>query len=228
MKEIEQNAFLLHARPFRDNQVIAEFLTQKDGKVSAITYLSSSLKSNNKKALLQPFSPLLIVLKGRGNLKTLARVEAHQKSFVLSKSFLYSGFYINELLHKLLPEHIPCDALYILYESSLLALAEQQKIELILRKFEQNLLAELGQAIDYSCIFEHDVDQFYYLPEQGFMPCIDTTGEFHYPKAHLLAIEQHNFTELAVMRSYKQLMRQVLNHLLGGKPLNSRKLFTRK
>ena len=32
MKELEQNAFLLHSRPFRDNQVIAEFLTELNGK----------------------------------------------------------------------------------------------------------------------------------------------------------------------------------------------------
>jgi DNA repair protein RecO (recombination protein O) len=227
MKETEQNAFLLHARPFRDNQLIAEFLTQDSGKVSAITYIGTSLKSN-KKALLQPFSPLVVVLNGQGNLKKLVRVEASQKSFLLSKDFLYSGFYINELLNKLLPEHIPCEALYWLYQTSLKALSEQQVLEPILRRFEQSLLEELWLTIDYSIVLEHNEAQFYYMPEQGFIPCSDTCKNIRYTKEHLLAIEQQDFTEPAVMRSYKQLMRQILNHLLAGKPLNSRKLFTKK
>lgn len=227
MKETEQNAFLLHARPFRDNQLIAEFLTQDSGKVSAITYIGTSLKSN-KKALLQPFSPLVIVLKGQGDLKKLVRVEASQKSFLLSKDFLYSGFYINELLNKLLAEHIPCEALYLLYRTSLQALSEQTALEPILRRFEQSLLEELGLTIDYSILLEHNQAQFYYKPEQGLVPCIETCTNIRYAKEHLLAIEQQDFTKPEVMRSYKQLMRQILNHLLAGKPLNSRKLFTKK
>jgi DNA repair protein RecO (recombination protein O) len=74
MEEFEQSAFLLHSRPYRENQILLEFLTSHQGKISAISYLGNSLKSN-KKALLQPFSPLKIVLKGKGNLRYLQRVE---------------------------------------------------------------------------------------------------------------------------------------------------------
>lgn len=226
MKEIEQNAFLLHARPFRDNQLIAEFLTQQSGKVSAITYIGNSLKST-KKALLQPFLPLVVVLKGEHNLKKLVRVEASQKSYLLRKDFLYSGFYINELLHHLLMEQNCCEGLYTLYQASLVDLSAQAPIEPILRRFEQSLLAELGLSIDYSVIDEHNGSQFYYQPEQGLVPCPKGMRQICYPKAHLSAISQEDFSDLAVMKSYKQLMRQVLKHLLAGKPLHSRKLFSK-
>jgi len=227
MIEIEQNAYLLHSRPFRDNQVIAEFLTEFNGKVSAITYIGTSIKSN-KKALLQPFSPVTIVLKGQRDLKTLVRIEARAKSFLLTKEYLYSGFYLNELQVRLLGEHIPYEQLYILYQQSLHELAKQLAVEPILRRFENTLLEELGLTIDYSIIFEHHVSKFYYLPEQGFIPVINKTTQVCYDKQHLTAIAQQDFSEKAVMRSYKQLMRQVLNHLLGGKPLNSRQLFTKR
>ena len=227
MKEIEQNAYVLHSRPFRDNQVIAEFLTEFNGKVSAITYIGTSIKSN-KKALLQPFSPVTIVLKGQRDLKVLVRIEARAKSFLLVKEYLYSGFYLNELQVRLLGEHIPYDQLYILYQQSLNELAQQLSVEPILRRFENTLLEELGLTIDYSIIFEHNVTKFYYLPEQGFIPVTSEISHVSYEKQHLIAIAQQDFSEQTVMRSYKQLMRQVLNHLLGGKPLNSRKLFTKR
>ena len=168
------------------------------------------------------------MLKEGQNLKKLLRVEASQKSFLLHKDFLYSGFYINELLHKLLLEQSPCESLYSLYQASLIALSEQQAIEPILRRFEQSLLDELGLSIDYSVILENNVSQFYYQPEYGLVPCNQGSKKICYLKAHLLSILHQDFSEPAVMRTYKQLMRQVFNHLLDGKPLNSRKFFIKK
>ena len=106
MTELEQSAYLLHSRPYRDNQSIVELITEHEGKVSALVYIGKSAKSN-KKALLQPFSPLSIVLKGKSSLKNLSRVESASKSITLSGNYLYSGFYINELLVRLLPELRP-------------------------------------------------------------------------------------------------------------------------
>ncbi len=226
MEEVEQKAYLLHSRPYRDNKVIAEFLTEFHGKVSAVAYISSSIKSA-KKALLQPFTPLTIVLKGQGNLKTLARIENHARSFLLTGDHLYSGFYLNELQVRLLGELIPADALYRAYHHSLQRLNSKEAIEPILRDFENILLDELGLTIDYSPVFEQNYHYFRYLPEQGFQP-VDDLGAHGYPREHLELIAQQIWSDNAVKQTYKLLMRQVFEHLLGGQPLNSRKLFTRK
>lgn len=227
MKELEQQAFLLHSRPLRDNQVIAEFLTELNGKVSAIVYVSTSLKSN-KKALLQPFTPLTIVLKGQGNLKTLNRIEVSSKSFLLSSEHLYSGFYLNELQVRLLGEHIPYESLYRLYRQCLVELSEKNEIEPILRRFENALLEELGLTIDFSIVNEQNEQQFYYLPEQGFIPGIDNLSQSRYCREHLIAIDNQDFSQVEVRKTHKALMRQIINHLLGGKPLNSRQLFKKR
>ena len=227
MKELEQNAFLLHSRPYRDNRIIAEFLTEFNGKVSAVVYLITSKKSN-KKALLQPFSPLIIVLKGQGNLKTLNRIEASDKSFLLTGEHLYSGFYLNELQVRLLGEHIPYEALFLLYKNSLIQLSQQRPIEPILRHFETTLLEELGLTVDFSIVFEEAYDEFYYIVEQGFIAVTSLLNLPRYQREHLLAIAENDLTKHEVMNAYKKLMRQVLTHLLGGKPLNSRKLFMKK
>ncbi len=227
MKELEQNAFLLHSRPYRDNRIIAEFLTEFNGKVSAIVYVSSSIKSS-KKALLQPFSPLTIVLKGQGSLKTLNRIEAQSKSFLLISEHLFSGLYLNELQVRLLGEHIPYESLYVLYKTSLHQLSQRLPIEPILRNFETSLLEELGLTIDYSAIFDNNEVEFYYIPDQGFTPVFEQLNQPKYLKEHLLAIAHQRFDSQEVMRTYKRLMRQILTHLLDGKPLNSRQLFKRK
>jgi len=225
MIELEQNAFLLHSRPYRDNQVIAEFLTQCQGKVSAISYVGNSVKSS-KKALLQPFIPLKVVLKGQGNLKSLSRIESTDKSFLLKGEYLYSGFYLNEIQVKLLGEHVPYEGLYRHYHQTLSLLAQEKKIEPILRSFEEVLLDELGLTIDYSIVFEQNSKYFNYLPEQGFIPTAGKNGS--YLGQHLQLIAKQDVTSSDVMYTYKRLMRQIINQLLGGKSLNSRKLFKRK
>ncbi|MBA6264208.1 MAG: DNA repair protein RecO [Colwellia sp.] len=226
MEEFEQSAFLLHSRPYRENQILLEFLTSHQGKISAISYLGKSLKSN-KKALLQPFSPLKIVLKGQGNLKYLQRVEPERKSYQLSGNYLYSGFYLNELQVRLLGEHIPYDELYCQYQESISQLSEQRPIEFILRHFENRLLEELGMTIDYSPLFSENNSHYHYLPEKGFVPAITKLVQTGYNSMHLKAIAQEDLSSKEVMQTYKGLMRQIINHLLDGKPLNSRKLFTK-
>ncbi|WP_286133501.1 DNA repair protein RecO [Colwellia sp. UCD-KL20] len=226
MEIFEQQAFILHSRPFKDNQLIVDLLTEQSGKVSAIVYTGKTQKSN-KKGLLQPFFPLQIVLKGRGQLKNLSRIETNQRSFDLKGNYVFSGFYLNELLVKLLGEHIECPELFHQYKQSLQALAEQTSIEKILRNFEMILLDELGQSFDFSNVFESSEPFYYYVLDEGFIPAISKLTLPKYSKEHLLAIAQQNIEDEQVLRTFKLLMRQVINNLLGGKPLNSRKLFTR-
>ncbi|MBL4908797.1 MAG: DNA repair protein RecO [Alteromonadaceae bacterium] len=243
MNEIEQRAFLLHARPYQDHNCIVELLTEFDGKVSAIAYIGKGNKSN-KKALLQPFRPLNVLLKGRNALKNLSRVEANQKSLNISGDSLFSGFYLNELLVRLLTEQHPCDELFHHYRQSLQALTTSQPLEKILRCFEMTLLTELGVLFDFSKLNEFSllkqqdeqgftldthVELVCFSAELGFipvlnkqqLPCYTAT----YSVNHLLAIADQCLDNAAVMYTYKRLMRQIINGLLGNKPLNSRKLF---
>ncbi|GAA5142363.1 DNA repair protein RecO [Thalassotalea piscium] len=225
MFELEQAAFVLHSRPYRENQKIVELLTAHHGKVSAITYVGHTNKSN-KKSLLQPFLPISVVLSGNNSLQKLTRVEAIGKSYSLEKERLYSGFYLNELLVRLLPEHQESSELFSLYQQSLSALNGEQAIELVLRTFEAQLLEELGQTIDFSLLDESKADFFHYIPDNGFQLTCDINKHLpKYTRSDLQAIATGEFTEPQVRQSYKKLMRQVINHLLGGKPLNSRQLF---
>ena len=227
MVEQEQPAFVLHSRPYRENQHLVELLTQNNGKVAALAYVSHSSKSkSNKKSLLQPFLPITVVLSGNTSLQKLTRVEARSKSFNLVKERLYSAFYINELLVRLLPEHQINHELFALYQESLAALSRDNSIDLILRAFENQLLEELGQTFDFSVLPELQASYLHYLPDHGFQLTNETNKHLpQYAWSELEAIALGELSSVAVRQSYKKLMRQVITHLLGGKPLNSRKLF---
>jgi len=227
MQEITQSAFVLHTRPYRENQLLVELLTEHDGKLAALSYVGHSKKSS-RKALLQPFLPINVTLKGQHSLKNLIRVEPAGKSFLLKKNALFSAFYINELLVKLLGENIACSELFQQYKVSLESLAQASNIEICLREFELILMDELGVSFDFSLVFEHSAEGFYYLPDEGFIPAYTQLKQPCYNRWHLQAIAERDLSTPEVLITFKALMRQVINHLLNGVPLNSRKLFSKK
>lgn len=234
-----QKAFVLHSRPYRENQKIVDLLTEFDGKITALVFVGQS-KRSIKKGLLQPFLPIEVTLKDSGKINAITQIEAVGKSFTLVKNSLYSAFYINELLIRLLTEQIACEPLFNQYYLSIDALARGQKIAPQLRCFELALLAELGLSFDFSPVFDYSTDNFTYQAEQGFIPVYDARDTkaqaVFFNRKHLKSIAKQIFdgsqpTVVAaaeIEMTYKLLMRQVINQLLGNKPLNSRKLFAQK
>ncbi len=236
-KLIEERAFVLHTRSFQENQLLVELLTENSGKVSALVYVGQS-KRSIKKGMLQPFLPLRLTFKGQDTgLKRITSVEASTKSYALSKNSLYSAFYINELLVRLLNNEIMCESLFADYQSTLSSLSQDLPIAPQLRRFELSLLDELGLSFDFSPVFDENSDSgagFYYLAEQGFMPAykfaVNNITTPYFNTQHLQAIAKHVHHDKLLLntqaeQTFKLLMRDVINHLLDGKPLNSRKLF---
>lgn len=245
------NAYLLHSRPFRDSSLLVNLLSEEFGHISAIVYVGKSKKSN-KKGLLQPFSCLQIELKGQSALKTLSRVEHAEKTLQFKGNYLFSGFYLNELLVRLLPENIPCESLFHFYQQSLIGLQQEDLLEPLLRRFEMTLLEELGLSLDFSVLenddtdvahfpeneysdipLEYQVEQpsqnyWQFIPEQGFVKAQFEQQYPLYDGEHLAEIAMGNLIKSDVLLTYKRLMRQVLQRYLGNKPLHSRQLFVNR
>jgi DNA repair protein RecO (recombination protein O) len=228
-----QNAFVLHSRPFRENQHIVDLFTENDGKVSALVFLGQS-KRSIKRSMVQPFFPLEVTLKDNGKIKAITDIESRGMSLPLVKYSLYSAFYVNELIIRLLTEDINCLSLFKQYQSTIEALSQGQEIAPQLRRFELALLAELGLSFDFTPIFESASKEFYYKAEQGFVALSTHNKSSNaFKKVHLKAIAQHIDNGMDLMskedeNTFKLLMRQIINQLLGNKPLNSRKLFITK
>lgn len=242
----EQSAFVLHTRAHKENQLMVTLLTELSGKVNTLIFVGQSNKST-KKGLLQPFTPLSVSFKNKDTFKFLTRVEAIAPSYPLKKDHLFSGFYLNELLVKLLSNDIDCQTLFLAYKRCLEKLNNEEDLSIVLRHFELFLIDELGMSFDFSPLHEmytvytdkmgdsikEKAKGFYYLPEQGFVAAFNEQNSHCYDREHLELIEQFihskQATELGKAKlTFKLLMRQVLNQLLGNQPLNSRALFKRK
>jgi DNA repair protein RecO (recombination protein O) len=148
-------AFVLHKRPYRETSLLIDLFTLHYGRISL---LARGVRQSGSKlsALLQPFIPLLVSYSGKTELMNLSKVEPNGHAYQLPGKQLFNGFYLNELLIKLLQQHDPHIELYQAYESALSELASSNgnEVQLALRIFEKRLLKEIG----YELRLDKDVD----------------------------------------------------------------------
>lgn len=225
-----QLAYILHTRPYRDTSLLIDLLTPDYGRVTAV---ARGVRKNKtpKRQLLNPFSRLLICWQGKTDMKLLTGFESDNHFLTLTANHLYSGFYLNELLVRLLPEMDRHNGLYFAYEQSLDALCSGDDIEPLLREFEFRLLTELGYGLDFSTDARNDcaiVEQGFYechVQEGFFSAAPDIAEQFLLKGEWLLAIAAGDYTDPATRLAAKHLSRRMLKPLLGSRPLNSRQLF---
>lgn len=224
-----QAAFVLHRRPYRENSAIVDILTAESGRLSVVARLGS--KKSDIKGLLQPFSRLSVAFVGKGEMPTLSKVELDNEwqTITWSGEAMYCGLYVNELLVRLLPQHVPCDDLFYTYEQTIKQLSQTENFEPALRHFERSLLVELGVFPDFSDIVDMPpTSNISYQPDYGFVISDEEYMEQNiYSQPALYAIGQGNLQDKSVLKQYKKLMRNLLAIQLGNKPLNSREFFKR-
>lgn len=216
-------AFVLHSRPYKETSALVDFLTA-EGRLRAV------LRGARGKAgsLARAFVPLELELRGRGELKSVARLEAGGIPHLLGGDALFSGLYLNELLVRLLPAEDPHPQLFDHYAATLAALAAGRPLEPLLRSFEWRLLDDLGYgfALDRDCQGQpvDPLGLYQWLPDAGFQPVVQLQpGLFH--GRELLALVEADWALPGALAAAKRLMRQALAPHLGGRPLVSRELF---
>lgn len=225
-----QPAYILHTRPYRDTSLLVDFLTPEFGRLTAVARGVRSRKTP-KRNLLNPFTRLLISFQGKTDLKLLTSFEAELPNFHLTEKHLYSGFYLNELLVRLLPELDPHADIFHLYQKSVQSLHEQQDLEPVLRNFELCLLVSLGYAVDFTVDAKSglpiDTEQNYYLDtQQGFFRADENSpAKEHIKGSYIVAMARHDYQQLEVRQVAKRITRSLFRPLLGAKPLMSRELF---
>ena len=220
-----QPAYLLHSRNYRDTSVIADLWTPEYGRLSVLAKGARRRKGGNKH-LLVPFTPLLISCRGKSELKTLTHIELAGKTVSLQQAPLFSGFYLNELLLRLLPVADPHPVLFSHYGEVMESLQHDMELEPGLRQFEWALLQQLGYELNFSVDAELQqpvIASYYYQLDarRGFVAC----GEGRYQGANLLAIAAADYSLASTRQVAKQVARQALQALLGSKPLNSREMY---
>ena len=219
-------AYILHTRKYRDTSVIAELLTEKHGRISGVI---RGARNKKKSGTVQAFTPLLISFMGNGDLKTITKIDAGNISHIVGDDLLV-GLYANELLVRLLAKFEPMPSVFSAYQNLLLQLVSGSGVERCLRVFEMTLLSELGYGIsfDVEAGSGEPIDEigFYrFSLNQGFYPLAKQASGRNFQGKYLLGISQGKFDEPMVNTYAKLIIRDCLNHLLGGRPLKSRELF---
>jgi len=223
-----QAAYVLHTRPYRDTSALVDLLTLEYGRVSVVC---RGLRRPGSKArgVLQPFVPLQVGWQGRNDLKTLTLAESTSYNGLLKGKALICALYANELLHRLLTVFDPHPKLFVYYQFLITALIDAD-IEIPLRIFERQLIAELGYSIDLTQIDASAV--YYFEGEQKLLTSVTLIQEQHKSRYfhghHLLAIASDDYSDAAIRRSAKRFMRLQIDNLLEGRVLNSRNLLQTK
>lgn len=221
-------AFVLHRWPFQDSSLLVELLTQQHGRYRVVAKGARRPKSPWR-AILQPFTPLLISSQGRHELQTLRHAELASASYPLTGTGLYSGFYVNELVQRLTSHYQPIDGLFDDYQMALHALAQGGALEPVLREFEWRLLCHLGHGFDWSTdtndLAIASDGHYQFVAEHGFWRLAEAQRN-SYSGAILQRLAAFDLSEPNLLQAMKQIMRQALAPYLGDQPLRSRELFS--
>jgi DNA repair protein RecO (recombination protein O) len=224
-----QPAFVLHSYPYRETSLIIEAFTRDHGRIGLVARGARRPKSSLRGILL-PFQPLLLSWAGKGELHTLMRAEWVGGYVPLKGQALICGFYLNELVMKLLARGDAHEQLFSIYENTLAALAAGEDQPTVLRRFEIGLLRELGYAV----VLDHEVENgvpvarernYVYVVESGPVSTVVAPGNgVELSGQTLIDMQSGNFTSTVTQQQSKALMRALINHYLGNQVLHTRQL----
>jgi DNA repair protein RecO (recombination protein O) len=223
-------AFLLHAHPYSETSLVLDVFARDHGRLAVLARGARRPRSALRGVLLA-FQPLELGWFGGGEVKTLARAEWQGGVPMLSGKSLLLGYYLNELLLKLLPREDAHPALYDAYSAALTALAHGAAETAELRRFEKALLRELGyglaldqlagsaEPVQPDGLYEYRVEQGVVPIEGAVPPRLTFTGKT------LLALAADDYSDPQTLAESKLLMRQLMSYYLGNQTLQSRRVF---
>jgi DNA repair protein RecO (recombination protein O) len=219
-------AFVLHTYPYMESSLIVEALSRRYGRVSLLARGARRPRSATRGVLLS-FHPLRLGWSGSGELATLRAAEWSGALRPLAGRGLMCGFYLNELLLRLLPRDDPHEALFDAYAACLAMLSEGHPHAAVLRSFEKRLLAELGYAplLDREAASGAPIDparRYAYEPDRGPMPSGRSASELNVSGQTLLDLAADDYTRPETREEARALMRTLIAQRLHGQVLHTR------
>ncbi len=227
-----QAAFVLHAYPYSETSLLVEAFTRAYGRLPLIAKGARRQGSALRGALLA-FQPLTFAWSGRGEVRTLVRCEWQGGHPLPRGESLLCGFYLNELLLRLLPREDSHERLFDHYAQAVAQLAAGGASAPVLRAFERRLLQELGYALllerdaETGAAIEPD-DTYRYEPDRGPVPTRTDAahGDALVLKGRvLLALAHDDFADASNAAAARELMRALIDRRLDRQTLHSRTVF---
>ncbi|HSH72444.1 MAG TPA: DNA repair protein RecO [Methylophilaceae bacterium] len=225
-----QPVYVLHTYSFKETSLVAELFTREFGRVAAVAKGARRPRSAMR-GMLQAFQPLSAAWSGKLELKTLHSLEWGSGLLLLQGEALMCGFYLNELLLRLLPREDAHESLFDYYGQTLRTLSTSTEHATTLRRFELKMLQEMGYAVP----LEEDETEigimaesiYSYFPERGASQ--QQSQNRHENGVQLMGktlldMAKDDYSDAQTQLQSKQLMRMLLAHYLGDKPLHTRQL----
>ena len=157
-RPVPLSAYVLHRYEWSEASLILDVFTREQGRV-AVAAKGARRPFSQLRSVLLPFQRIHVSFgrpAGRDDVREVREVETLRTAewtgghAMLTGAALFSGFYLNELLMKLLARHDPHVALFDAYAATLAGLgaADEATTQATLRAFELVLLREVGLLPD--------------------------------------------------------------------------------
>jgi DNA repair protein RecO (recombination protein O) len=233
-------AYMLHRWDWSETSLILDLFTRERGRL-AVAAKGAKRPYSQLRGVLLPFQPLHVSF-SRGSddaeVHTLRAAEWAGGAPMLGGDALFSGFYLNELLLRLLARQDPHAALFDAYAQVLPLLAGpgEAQAQASLRAFELILLRETGLLPALDCVTQtlqpvRGDAGYALLPETGVVPA--PAGAAALGGAQLVALQaalQHGGLAAlqaacaAALPALRASLRTLLQYHVGSPLLRSRQV----
>ncbi len=238
------SAFVLHRYDWSESSLILDLFTREGGRV-AVAAKGAKRPTSQYRSVLLPFQQLHVGLVRRGqddsdDVQTLRHAEWAGGGPILRDDALFRGFYLNELVMKLLPRGDAHPTLFDAYAQALAALAQSRglsdRAHATVRAFEMTLLRDVGWLPDLTVVTATQARlqplEHYVLRSDGGMVAADAghdaiAGE-HWLRMHAALLDRahdelRHVCEVAV-GPLRAMLRSVLALHLGHVELRTRQV----
>lgn len=235
----DEPAFVLHRYDWSESSLILEVLTRHFGRI-AVVAKGAKKPSSNFRPVLLPLQPLHVAFGGDAEIRTLKSAEWLGGQVMPTGEALLSGYYLNELLLRLLARDDPHPALFDVYAAAVRMLAsdDAQLLQPALRAFELLLLREVGFLptldLQTATLAPLADDQRYALrPEGGLVEWHEPEGRGSLTGAQWHALQaalddpapfHATLRAVAPMGELKPQLRALLHYHCGVNTLRTRQL----
>ncbi|MDP3136876.1 MAG: DNA repair protein RecO [Burkholderiaceae bacterium] len=239
----EEPAYVLHRYDWSESSLILEVFTRRHGRV-ALVARGAKKPSSNFRPILLPLQPLLVSYAltpgGDAEIHALKGAEWAGGHVMPTGDALLSGYYLNELLLRLLARDDPHESLFDAYASAVQVLASGhvQALPPALRAFELLLLRDIGvlPQLDLQTLTLAPLDPaapYVLVPEGGLRGA--GADERHGLGGAQWALLQHALDDEApfhatlhacagMMGELKPQLRALLHYHCGGAVLRTRQM----
>jgi len=222
----QEPAFVLHAYPYKETSLVIEVFSRRFGRAGLLARGARRPRSALR-GLLLAFQPLRMTWSASAEMGTLVSAEWGGGQPALAGLGLMCGFYLNELLLRLLPREDPHEALFDAYGAALGRLASGEPQAAVLRGFERRMLAELGYAplLDRDAANGAGIEpakHYAYEAERGPVETSRANGDSVISGRTLLDMAADNYESSRTREEARRLMRVLIAERLGGQTLHTR------